>query len=491
MIVLRILWALVVVTTPLLGVWLASSLATYWGGPRWAALAAGTFLFPVGPILWELWARQNRAAKNKRRAAKDLPPKKVWLKPSDRFVWRTLAINVLFVGVLVGVDPGAVFPALSTRGAWFLDGNEHPVAVRGRDAVHFAAGSLEWLYRLSNPNPYENLGEGDDDDDVDPEPTPEPVPEPTPEPVPDPKPDPDPDPKPDSDPTPAPSFDKWRQPAKLHPAVARAPTGKVTINELGRFFKTIKDPYERVRAMHDWVAEHISYDWPAIDDKTYPTKQSAKTVLAARRGVCSGYSNLMIALGKVTGDRMLYVTGYTRTENGELDDDVGHAWNAVMINRRWYLMDVTWDSGKQLGRPNGKFRTTYFLTPPRAFLLDHFPDKTKWQLLKTPVSTGDFLRQPLMDAGSFAWGVSIAAPKTGRGTTTKNARITLGNPAGAFILAKTTGPDAKVRDCTVNPTKTTVDCKTPTTGRYRLKLYANHKRAGSYEYIGNVLVDRE
>ena len=70
-----------------------------------------------------------------------------------------------------------------------------------------------------------------------------------------------------------------------------------------------------------------------------------------------------------------------------------HAWNAVKIYDRWYLLDVTWASGSaiDLSRHQRKLDlNSYFLTEPRKFIQTHLPEDPSWQLLENKISLSDF-----------------------------------------------------------------------------------------------------
>ena len=114
------------VGAPLFGVWLASSLAAFANRATWLPLAAGLLLFPGLPLAWEgvgiLRARRDKKAKGRRR----------FLTFSDRLILRTLALNLLFLVVLLAAYPSRAFVALSTRGDWMLDGQHGPTAERAR-----------------------------------------------------------------------------------------------------------------------------------------------------------------------------------------------------------------------------------------------------------------------------------------------------------------------------------------------------------------------
>ena len=60
---------------------------------------------------------------------------------SDRLVLRTLAINGVFLGVLLYGWSGSAFHALALRGDWMLDGEHGPTAERLRkELLAFADG---------------------------------------------------------------------------------------------------------------------------------------------------------------------------------------------------------------------------------------------------------------------------------------------------------------------------------------------------------------
>ena len=69
-----------------------------------------------------------------------------------------------------------------------------------------------------------------------------------------------------------------------------------------------------------------------------------------------------------------------------------HAWNAVKIDDRWHLLDVTWGSGglNDQFKFVRKFNEAYFLTAPAAFVQDHLPLDPMWQLMDCPVDLAAF-----------------------------------------------------------------------------------------------------
>lgn len=49
---------------------------------------------------------------------------------------------------------------------------------------------------------------------------------------------------------------------------------------------------------------------------------------------------------------------------------IGHAWNLVRLNGRWYHLDVTWDD--PIPDQAGRLRYDYYLLPDKLIKKDHF-----------------------------------------------------------------------------------------------------------------------
>ena len=133
----------------------------------------------------------------------------------------------------------------------------------------------------------------------------------------------------------------------------------------------ISDDYEKVRAVHDWVAENIYYDIDSFESGDYG-EVDAKSVLRTKKSVCEGYANIMAALLRSLDIPTRKQAGYALGEalNKEWDaitistTDTNHTWNEVFVNGRWIIIDATWDSPNEYR--NGAYvkadyiRDTYF-----------------------------------------------------------------------------------------------------------------------------------
>jgi transglutaminase-like putative cysteine protease len=495
------LWLVLVLLVTGAGMWLASSLALYLNGPVWLAYVLGVLAFPVLPLAWEARAAMKRARKP------DLRPRffTVW----DRLVLRTLVINLLIVGILLARWPTASFTALATRGDWFLENRSGREARAARVLLFRTAGGLEWLYRLTHDNPNEPYLSRTRKPEVEPSPLPAPVPIASSAARP-PTPPPDggtasPAPPVDVTPTPAPveaapeppatpqrladGTPFWPLPAELHPAVTSLPaSAEVSIASVAQYIAQREtDPWMRVKALHDYVADRVSYDVEALQSKTYPP-QDAPTVFRTRRSVCAGYANLLAALGAAAGEEIVVVGGDSRTDGGDLSG-VGHAWNAARIGGRWVLLDATWDAGPVMdGRFVKRYSTDFLFAPPDVLGLSHFPDEEQWQLRNPALSRGEFLRQPMMRPRFYAEGFTLVSPDRPQVTVDRVLEVSLRNPRHRYVMARYERRDGAVRaNCDVEQgPAVSVRCALPDEGKYRVALFSNREEYGTYQGIGEI-----
>lgn len=142
-----------------------------------------------------------------------------------------------------------------------------------------------------------------------------------------------------------------------------------------------------------WISWNIKYDRELMlkENKTNENI-SLEAVLSKKKTICSGYSNLLYKMCEAADIECVVIDGFAQTMIDE-DDGVPHAWNAVRIDSKWQLVDVTWGSGGfGLGSDEYtiKLDMRYFLADPKFLLIDHFPTEAKWQLLPKPISLFEF-----------------------------------------------------------------------------------------------------
>jgi transglutaminase-like putative cysteine protease len=472
------------IALPLAGVWVASSLAALQHGPVWLTLLTGLLLFPIVPAIWELWSAWRR-----RRRAKPSPRV---LSITDRLILRTLAVNALFVAGLLATRPSAAFTALSARGDWMLDGHHEAAANTARAGLFAIAGKLEWLWLAAHENPFRKPGV--------PEPEPQPsetqavvpnaAPSASPNPIASSSVTPAPPPKEQPKPAIAPAAPSWPAVTELDPTIVNMPkSAEASIQTVAAYVsERVPAPFARLKAVHDWVADRISYDAQSYLAGRFPP-QDAETVFTTRVSVCAGYASLFEALARAAGLDVRYIVGDARTRGNDLSGQ-GHAWNAARIEGKWYLLDATWDSGFLNGSHFEKrYSTAYFLTPPRVFDLDHLPDDARWQLLETPLTRGEFLRQPALSPLFFASGLELLSPDRSQVDVQGSLEISLRNPQDVFLLAtyETRDGHSEPQDCGIENGRTPhISCRFPRSGSYDVKLFSNRDVSGTFDFVGQL-----
>ena len=231
----------------------------------------------------------------------------------------------------------------------------------------------------------------------------------------------------------------------------------------------------RVKALHDYVADRVSYDVESYRAGTYPP-QDAETVFRTRRSVCAGYANLLAAMGQASGDEIVVVGGDARTNGRDLTGE-GHAWNAARIGGRWTLLDPTWDAGfLKEDRFVKRYSTEFLFTPPEVQGLSHFPEEERWQLRHPPLSRGEFLRQPLMRPLFYAEGFTLVSPDRPQVTVDAVLEASIRNPRHRYVLAHYERRDGEPCARTARSSRdrsVSVRCELPDEGTYRVVLFSN------------------
>lgn len=96
-------------------------------------------------------------------------------------------------------------------------------------------------------------------------------------------------------------------------------------------FGTTAPGYERVRAIRDWVREHVTYASNTTNSST-----SAVDTLVEQTGVCRDFAHLMVALCRALNIPARIASGTDFGSPGEPDF---HAYVEVFVGGRWYIFD--------------------------------------------------------------------------------------------------------------------------------------------------------
>ena len=250
---------------------------------------------------------------------------------------------------------------------------------------------------------------------------------------------------------------------------------------------------EKARVIYAWITQHITYDVPsflaALNNGNYPDVTPEK-VLRDRTTICSGYSNLYLALASAMNLESVIIFGYAKgATTAETNDDINHAWNGVKINGDWYLLDATWGSGSVVDRQfEPQYKPYYFATKPAEFIYTHFPADRGWQLLKQTYSRGKFASLPNISSHFYDLNLQLVSPQIFQVKATGKIAIKFQAPANIFAVADLYLGDKKLAKTSTFVTREdsnlVISVAPPAPGDYTLKIYAKEgKEIQKYQQV--------
>jgi hypothetical protein len=133
---------------------------------------------------------------------------------------------------------------------------------------------------------------------------------------------------------------------------------------------------EKVWAIYSWIGFHIRYDYAGLKNMSYMGKQREVDLVTTGIGVCDGYSTLFHTMCSTSGIKSKKITGITHES---VINQIGHAWNAVIIDGKWRMIDSCWGGRK------------WFDIDPTIMIKTHFPTAQCDQLVVPTISKKDFL----------------------------------------------------------------------------------------------------
>lgn len=134
---------------------------------------------------------------------------------------------------------------------------------------------------------------------------------------------------------------------------------------------TGKNNYEKIKIIHDYFIDNITYDQTISKDNIY----NMYGALVNKECVCEGYAKAFKYLMNQIGVHSILVIGTATDSKGNTQN---HAWNYVKLDNKWYAVDVTWDDPIIIGGGwlTKKNRYKYFLKGSETINKDHIPSYT-------------------------------------------------------------------------------------------------------------------
>ena len=218
--------------------------------------------------------------------------------------------------------------------------------------------------------------------------------------------------------------------------VLKYPKKFSTTEELAkRIDNDFNSDYDKARAIYSWMAFNIKYDFnaflnpPGTQSFSYRNEAEKQRKIEelndnmlqkafkSQKAVCEGFTLLYQHLAALVGIKSEIIRGDSKTrlaDIGRKNTTSNHAWNIVLLDGKWRLVDVTWGQGyydSTKGRMVKDFEPAYFDTDPDYFFAKHFPDSGTF--LGRRLSKEDFLNGPLIYNKAIAGDNKIIAPESG------------------------------------------------------------------------------
>jgi len=202
-----------------------------------------------------------------------------------------------------------------------------------------------------------------------------------------------------------------------------------------RIEKDFNSDYDKARAIFSWMAFNMKYDYnaflnpPRVQGFSYSSEAEKQRKIQqlndnliqksfkSQKAVCEGFTALYQHLATLVGLKSEVIKGDSKTrlvDIGRKNTSSNHAWNIVLIDKKWRLVDVTWGQGYydgSKGRMVNDFAPIYFDTDPDYFFAKHYPDSGTF--LGDKISKSDFLNGPLIYNKTIEEDYKIKSPDSG------------------------------------------------------------------------------
>ncbi|MDR0910433.1 MAG: hypothetical protein LBM77_11790 [Spirochaetaceae bacterium] len=211
-------------------------------------------------------------------------------------------------------------------------------------------------------------------------------------------------------------------------------------------------PFEKTKILHDWICDNISYDADLLSSGSTDNQDYA-SVLKKKMALCSGYSNLMKEMCDIAGIEAKVINGCLKDTAYGYDPSKGiqnnHAWNAVKLGPKWYIVDCTLDAGYVDGKAAiRKYSTDYLFPDSRSFLYSHFAEKPEEQYYGPALNADTFVNEAFIPGSFFRYGLKLAANKPLYTNTAQSEVFMFDMNAanGTIIMSNTISPSSGNRD---------------------------------------------
>lgn len=201
----------------------------------------------------------------------------------------------------------------------------------------------------------------------------------------------------------------------------------------------------KVRALFTWLTLNIRYDMQSFYEGqssisfSYRSKKdldqklraindhTVRKTLRSKKAVCEGYAQTFKKVSELMGIPCKLIGGYSKadvSDIGNIPEQENHAWNAVKVDSKWYLVDATWGAGYTNGdKWIQRFNDYYFFTDPDKFALTHLPSEPEWIFSNKIMTKELFYKTPIYEKAYFTNKLNLLSPLHGEISVKTNDNI--------------------------------------------------------------------
>lgn len=120
--------------------------------------------------------------------------------------------------------------------------------------------------------------------------------------------------------------------------------GKESVIQLAKTLTVDKaSDKEKVETIYNYIINSVKYDYEKISNISSDYVPDLETVLKDKKGICYDYASLFAGMLRSLGIHTKLVKGYKN------DLKEYHAWNEVLIDGKWIIIDTTYDAALKKG----------------------------------------------------------------------------------------------------------------------------------------------
>ena len=159
---------------------------------------------------------------------------------------------------------------------------------------------------------------------------------------------------------------------------------------------------DKARVIFTWLHYNIAYDAASFLSGNVQRSTPSST-LSSGLAVCEGYAGLFKHLAELAGLQAHTVSGhgkgygYQSLQHGDPLPEMSrnHAWNCVLLEGEWQLIDPCWGAGILNGTTyEPRFAPKWFIASPIEFGHRHFPSDPTFHLSPEQTSWEDYILAP-------------------------------------------------------------------------------------------------